>query len=79
MAKEAMSAKELLSIIEQYVDQTSFAETLEVFADLARQKCLHIQENWQDEATAKIWRMYAKEVNRAIDRIETITQLRKLS
>ncbi len=59
-------------IIEKLIDQSSFAETLELLREVAILKQTHLLENWQDKTTASIWARYAKVIDSALVQIDKI-------
>jgi hypothetical protein len=41
--------------LESLVDRTSLKEVVGVLSDIARDKAMHIRDNWQDEPLARSW------------------------
>ncbi len=50
-----MTIKHQQDIIEEILDHTSLEEFLRHLAAVCYAKAAHIQENWQDDYSAKIW------------------------
>lgn len=50
--------KENLNLeLEKYVDAHGLKAVVEAIAEVSHDKAVHIAENWQDVALAKIWHM----------------------
>jgi hypothetical protein len=52
--------------LEQLIDRTNAATVLDAIAEICAGKALHIQENWQDEKTARPWERASTAVTRLV-------------
>jgi len=59
----------LIEQLESLVDSNSVARVLECLSDVCHLKAQHIEENWQDEALAKLWTKAGVKINQLQDRI----------
>ena len=57
-----MTDQEFKEALEDFIDSTSVAHTLTIFAEICREKAAHIQHTWQDEETAKVWIRQARQI-----------------
>jgi hypothetical protein len=56
-------------VLEQLVDEASFAEVLEDLALVARAKASHILQSYNDKVTAKVWSTYAEWTIKLCDKL----------
>jgi len=56
--------------LERLIDRTTLETVLEALMEICGEKADHIESEWQDRATAAPWRMAAKTLGKAIDRVE---------
>lgn len=60
-----MSKNELEIKLEAMVDANCLEDVLNVLGEICREKCSHIEGNWQDYALAKAWQHAAKHIDKA--------------
>lgn len=51
--------------LENVIDHYGMARVLEMCAEIAVEKAMHIRSNWQDEKTAKCWDKAAQAAEKA--------------
>lgn len=56
--------------LEQLIDRTSVEAVLQALSAICDAKAEHIRENWQDDTTAGCWRYAARQVDKAIAKVE---------
>jgi hypothetical protein len=65
-----MTMTELENAIEALVDASSLEAVVNALANVAAAKAEHIASNWQDATTAKVWDRAARELDKAVGKIE---------
>lgn len=55
--------------LERLVDAEGLADVLSLLAEICEEKSAHVQENWQDEALARLWAGAGFEIQRLADRV----------
>jgi hypothetical protein len=59
-----MSARrDLAAAVEELVDATSLHAVLRALAETAFAKADHLESNWQDSATARVWSRLGKRID----------------
>lgn len=64
-----MKQEQLKNQLENLIDSTSLAEVLEAISQVCYEKELHIEENWQDPATAKNWKHAGLKISNISDKV----------
>ena len=68
MDPNAKSRQNTRSLLEQLVDQASYAEVLEDLGLIAHEKANHVMQAYGDKATARVWQTYATWTLKLCDR-----------
>lgn len=56
--------------LEELIDRHTLSGVLGALAIIAQGKAAHIRENWQDDTTAGCWRYAARQIDKAIAKVE---------
>jgi hypothetical protein len=59
-----MCRNELENKLESLIDANCLEDVLGVLGEICRDKCSHIEGNWQDHALAKAWLNAAKHIDK---------------
>jgi len=62
---------EILDALETIVDHSSICEVVENLAHICYEKAEHLEMNWQDHETAKLWSKYGKILCKTAEKLET--------
>lgn len=54
------TTKEFQQDAEEYIDSSSLANAICELAEVCEMKAQHLNENWQDAASAAVWRSLAR-------------------
>lgn len=60
-----MNTRELLNELEQIVDKSNLSTVLNVLSEICYEKEDHLQSNWNDANTAKLWHNAGKIIDSA--------------
>ena len=55
---------QLIAEIEPIVDSSSLADVLFALARMCNEKAEHLESNWQDAITARVWDRAARKIDR---------------
>jgi hypothetical protein len=64
------NVRDIERTLEDAVDSTSLAEVLGMLADICLGKAEHLESNWQDRASARVWERAAKVLNDAVNKVD---------
>lgn len=56
--------EQLILAVETLVDENSLADVLLALARMCNEKAEHLESNWQDEITARVWDRAARKLDR---------------
>ena len=67
-----LSYKQVDEMLETIVDHYTLSHVVEMLANIAREKSLHVRENWKNESKALEWGKAACQLDRTQYKIEKL-------
>jgi len=69
----------ILEDMENLVDSRGISESLELLAQICYVKAEHVETNWQDKQTARVWVKVGKKIKRLASKISEDEELLTLT
>lgn len=62
--------QQLQDEIEQHIDRNSLSGIMDIIATICREKADHLQVNWGNRESAKVWAKAARQIEKAASGID---------
>ena len=72
MPQHSFKPNALGVLVEELIDKHTLQGVLEALGDIATEKAIHIESNWQDPKTAAVWKDGAAAVYKAYAKVTSL-------